>query len=190
MLELDCAAPCTSDHPWREQQYGRFRANPLLAGPASPATALPILAVAAGYDPLQLSVALADLPICLLVRLRAGRCFDADPTSQPQTGRPRRPGANCVGADATTWSTPRAPPYVGSPARTRQNSADGHRVGPQASAFRLPHAAGSSRERSHGYRTTSGTQPPGASNPCSRLHGSRACIRHGQGPRLRAGGIG
>ena len=46
----------------------------------------PIFTFDAGYDPIQLSLALADQPVGLLVRLRAGRCFYADPTSQPQTG--------------------------------------------------------------------------------------------------------
>jgi DDE superfamily endonuclease len=44
---------------------------------------LPIFTFDAGYDAVQLSLALADLPLGLLVRLRAGRCFYADPTSQP-----------------------------------------------------------------------------------------------------------
>lgn len=72
----------------------------------SSATPLPIFTFDAGYDPFQLSLALADLPLCLLVRLRAGRCFYADPTSQPQTGRPRRHGAKFVCDDSTTWPVP------------------------------------------------------------------------------------
>jgi hypothetical protein len=77
-------------------------------GQASPATLLPIFTFDAGYDPVQLSLALADLPVCLLVRLRAGRCFYADPTSQPPTGRPRRHGAKFIGDDPATWPTPSA----------------------------------------------------------------------------------
>ncbi len=73
---------------------------------ASSATPLPIFTFDAGYDPVQLSLALDDLPVCLLVRLRAGRCFYADPTSQPQIGRPRRHGAKVVCDDPTTWPTP------------------------------------------------------------------------------------
>ncbi len=60
-------------------------------GPHAPGASLPIFTFDAGYDPIQLSLALGDLPIGLLVRLRAGRCFSADPTSQPQTGRPAAP---------------------------------------------------------------------------------------------------
>ena len=49
---------------------------------------------------------MTDEPVCLLVRLRAGRCFYADPTSQPQTVRPRRHGAKFVCDDPTTWPEP------------------------------------------------------------------------------------
>jgi hypothetical protein len=80
-------------------------------GQAAPATLAPptpplIFTFDAGYDPLQLSLAVADLPICLLVRLRAGRCFYADPTAQPQTGRPRRHGAKFVCDDPRSWPAP------------------------------------------------------------------------------------
>jgi DDE superfamily endonuclease len=56
-----------------------------------PPAHIPIFTSDAGYDAVQLSLALADLPVGLLVRLRAGRCFYADPDRQPPTGRPRRP---------------------------------------------------------------------------------------------------
>lgn len=75
-------------------------------GQAPPAPPLPIFTFDAGDDPVHLSLALDDLPVCLLGRLRAGRCFSADPTSQPQTGRPRRHGAKFVCDDPTTWPTP------------------------------------------------------------------------------------
>jgi hypothetical protein len=79
------------------------------APPAVPASApLPIFSFAAGYDAVQLSLALAREPICLLVRVRAGRCFYADPTTQPKPGRPRRHGAKFVCDDATTWPEPTA----------------------------------------------------------------------------------
>jgi DDE superfamily endonuclease len=66
----------------------------------------PIFSFDAGYDSVQLALALADTPICLLVRLRAGRCFYADPTIQPKTGRPRRHGAKFICADPATWPEP------------------------------------------------------------------------------------
>jgi hypothetical protein len=66
----------------------------------------PICSFDAGYDWVQLSLALADQPVGLLVRLRAGRCFDADATAQPPIGRPRRHGAKFGCADPTTWPEP------------------------------------------------------------------------------------
>ena len=76
--------------------------------PVAPNALLPIFTFDAGYDTVQLSLALADAPVGLLVRLRAGRCFYADPTAQPTTGRPRRHGAKFVCADPTTWPEPTA----------------------------------------------------------------------------------
>ena len=75
---------------------------------APPATTLPIFTFDAGYEPIQLSQALADLRVGLLIRLRAGRCFYADPTSQPPTGRPRRHGAKFACDDPATWPAPTA----------------------------------------------------------------------------------
>jgi DDE superfamily endonuclease len=73
------------------------------APPANRASApLPIFSFDAGYDAVQLSLALADAPVCLLVRLRSGRCFYADPTSQLAIGRPRRHGAKFVCDDPAT----------------------------------------------------------------------------------------
>jgi DDE superfamily endonuclease len=68
----------------------------LRQAPVAPEAPAPIFSFDAGYDAVQLSLALADAPVGLLVRLRAGRCFYADPTAQPATGRPRRHG--------TKWS--------------------------------------------------------------------------------------
>src|SRR5260221_484209 len=62
-----------------------------------------ICSFVAGYDSVPITLDLADTPICLLVRMRAGRCFYADPTSQPPTGRPRRHGAKFVCDVPTTW---------------------------------------------------------------------------------------
>lgn len=76
------------------------------APPTTTNTPLPIFSFDAGYDAVQLSLALADAPVSLLIRLRAGRCFYADPTAQPTTGRPRRHGAKFVCADPTTWPEP------------------------------------------------------------------------------------
>jgi hypothetical protein len=76
------------------------------APPTPAGAALPIFSFDAGYDSVQVSLALADEPACLLVRLRAGRCFSADPMYQLPTGRPRRHGAKFVCDDPTTWPAP------------------------------------------------------------------------------------
>ena len=77
------------------------------APPAPPlGVSPPIFSFDAGYDAVQLSLALAAEPVCLLVRLRAGRCFYADPIGQLPTGRPRRHGAKFVCDDPTTWPEP------------------------------------------------------------------------------------
>jgi hypothetical protein len=66
----------------------------------------PLFAFDAGYDPVPLSLGLADTRAAILVRLRGDRCFYADPTSQPRTGRPRCHGAKSVCADPATWPPP------------------------------------------------------------------------------------
>lgn len=66
----------------------------------------PIFTFDAGYDAVQLGLALSDLPVDLLVRLRAGRCFYADPRTQAHTGRPRRHGTKFVCDDPLTWPNP------------------------------------------------------------------------------------
>jgi hypothetical protein len=78
------------------------------APPAAADGSAPIFSFDAGYDSVQLSLALADQAICLLVRLRSGRCFYADPTGQLPTGRPRRHGNKFVCQDPATWPAPTA----------------------------------------------------------------------------------
>jgi hypothetical protein len=67
----------------------------------------------AGYDPETLARALGDLDgarVAVLVRLRSGRCFYAEPRPQvrPQGGRPRSHGAKFACADERTWWAPTA----------------------------------------------------------------------------------
>ena len=69
-------------------------------------TSMPIVSFDAGYDAVQRGVALADEPVCLLVRLRSGRCFYAVPSPMPTGGRPRRHGTKFVCDDPTTWPHP------------------------------------------------------------------------------------
>jgi hypothetical protein len=72
---------------------------------------VPLCVFDAGYDPESLVRALGDLDgerIAVLVRLRSGRCFYADPDRQPRTGRPRRHGRKFACADPATWWSPTA----------------------------------------------------------------------------------
>jgi DDE superfamily endonuclease len=56
---------------------------------------VPLVVFDAGYDSAQLTLDLAEARVAVLVRLRADRCFYADPPPRPpgSTGRPRRHGA-------------------------------------------------------------------------------------------------
>lgn len=67
----------------------------------------PLFTFDAGYDPVQLTQ-VVPATAAILVRLRSDRCFYADPTTQPVTGRPRRHGHKFVCADPTTWLPPTA----------------------------------------------------------------------------------
>jgi DDE superfamily endonuclease len=71
---------------------------------------IPLFVFDAGYDSAQLTLDLADARVAVLVRLRADRCFYADPPPPPagKTGRPRRHGAKFNCADPTTWPAPTA----------------------------------------------------------------------------------
>jgi hypothetical protein len=70
---------------------------------------VPLFVFDAGYDPTGLGLGLSDQPAAILVRLRQGRCFYADPppvAPSPQGGRPRRHGAKLDTGDPATWPTP------------------------------------------------------------------------------------
>src|SRR5215212_8379369 len=72
---------------------------------------VPLVAFDGGYDSAQLTLDLAEARVAVLVRLRADRCFYADPppaARSPKGGRPRRHGAKFAFADPTTWPTPAA----------------------------------------------------------------------------------
>ena len=67
---------------------------------------VPIFVFDAGYDSVELALSLGDARAAVLVRLRAGRCFYANPTHRAETGRPPRHGQKFVCADPTTWLAP------------------------------------------------------------------------------------
>jgi hypothetical protein len=71
---------------------------------------VPLVVFDAGYDSAQLTLDLAEADAAVLVRLRADRCFYADPPPRPpgSTGRPRRHGAKFNCADPATWPVPTA----------------------------------------------------------------------------------
>jgi DDE superfamily endonuclease len=78
---------------------------------------LPLFVFDAGYDPVQLARALdlggGGTTAAVLVRLRSGRCFYADPppyagTASGRGGRPRRHGAKFTCDQPPTWWAPDA----------------------------------------------------------------------------------
>ena len=71
----------------------------------------PFFVFDAGYDSAQLTPGLEQLPVAILVRLRADRCFYADPpptAPSPKGGRPRIHGAKFACKDPATWPAPTA----------------------------------------------------------------------------------
>src|SRR5215207_9549820 len=74
-----------------------------------PERALPLFVFDAGYDSAQLTHGVERLPGAILVRLRADRCFYADPPPtrpSPTGGRPRTHGAKFACKDPATWPIP------------------------------------------------------------------------------------
>jgi hypothetical protein len=72
---------------------------------------IPLFVFDAGYDSAQVTQGLSEVPVAVLVRLRADRCFYADPpsaTPSPQGGRPRIHGAKFACKDPATWPGPAA----------------------------------------------------------------------------------
>ena len=69
---------------------------------------LPLFVFDAGYDPVQLQQGLQGDCAQILVRLRAGRCFYADPPPPKRTGRPPRHGPKLDTKDPQTWPIPTA----------------------------------------------------------------------------------
>ena len=71
--------------------------------------AAPLFVFDAGYDPVKVQRALEGSSCQILIRLRAGRRFFADPSlagPPAPTGRPRRHGPKMKCADPSTWPQP------------------------------------------------------------------------------------
>src|SRR4051795_8443635 len=69
--------------------------------------AVPMFVFDAGYDPIALTVEMADLPVAILARIRCDRVFSAAPTPVPsRLGRPPRHGARFLCADPASWPAP------------------------------------------------------------------------------------
>jgi hypothetical protein len=116
-----------------------------------PTDPVPLFAFDAGYDPIGLTVDLADVRTQLVVRIRDDRVFYRDPPQRAPgaKGRPPRHGAAFRCADPTTWGKPDATHTAADPAygQVRVSSWSGlhprlaHR-GRWAGAQRLPIVTG------------------------------------------------
>jgi DDE superfamily endonuclease len=70
---------------------------------------IPLFVFDAGYDPVKVHQGLEGSPCQILLRLRAGRRFYADPSlagPPAHTGRPRRHGPKMKCADPSAWPQP------------------------------------------------------------------------------------
>jgi DDE superfamily endonuclease len=88
-----------------EQIEGLLGRSPMGGG------GVPLFVFDAGYDPVKLQQGLEGLACQILVRLRAGRCFYADPSLAgvpASTGRPRRHGPKMKCSEPGTWPKPSA----------------------------------------------------------------------------------
>ena len=95
-------------HPLDDTDQHAARQIRALLGRLPAGGPVPWFVFDAGYDSAQLTLDLVDAGVVVLVRLRADRCFYADPPPRPPgaTGRPRRHGAKFAFTDPTTWPVP------------------------------------------------------------------------------------
>ncbi len=99
-------------HPAQEVNALAAKQVEGLLGRSPMGDGVPLFVFDAGYDPVKLQQALEGCPCQILVRLRAGRCFYADPSllvgPPALTGRPRRHGPKMKCNDPSTWPEPSA----------------------------------------------------------------------------------
>jgi hypothetical protein len=96
-------------HPTENANAAAAEQVAALVARLAPSCGVPLFVFDAGYDPVQLTQALAGVPAATLVRLRSDRCFYADPPPadrSPHGGRPRVHGAKLACKDPATWPTP------------------------------------------------------------------------------------
>jgi hypothetical protein len=95
--------------PDRETNMAAAEQIKALLGRSRGEGALPLFVFDAGYDPVKLQQGLEGSACQILVRLRAGRCFYADPSLSERPanpGRPRRHGPKMKSSDPSTWPEP------------------------------------------------------------------------------------
>ena len=111
-LDVERVPPSANVNPTALAQIRRLlpRLPAGRAGGEGPPGQVPVFVFDAGYDPVQLTRGAGDLAAGLLVRLRATRCFYADPPppAPGQIGRRRQHGAKFACADPASWPTPDA----------------------------------------------------------------------------------
>ena len=86
--------------------------------PRLPASgAIPLFVFDAGYDPVQLTLDLADIRVATLVRLRKDRCFyaDPDPATVARMGRPPQHGHKFDCTAPASWLFPTAELHTADP---------------------------------------------------------------------------
>jgi hypothetical protein len=96
-------------HPDRETNMAAAEQVKALLGRSQGEGAVPLFVFDAGYDPVKLQQGLGGSACQILVRLRAGRCFYADPSLSERPanpGRPRRHGPKMKSSDPSTWPEP------------------------------------------------------------------------------------
>src|ERR671911_2671689 len=98
-------------HPMEDANMVAVEQVKGLLGRLGKEASLPLFVFDAGYDPVKVQQGLEGCPCQILLRLRAGRRFYADPSlagPPARTGRPRRHGPKMKCSDASTWPEPSA----------------------------------------------------------------------------------
>jgi DDE superfamily endonuclease len=103
-LEVRRVAPGENSH---EVAVAQIRALLRRQGPSE---AIPLFVFDAGYDPVPLTLALAEEPVAVLVRMRSDRCFFGEPPHKAKVGSccgpPFRHGAKFDCKQPATWPAP------------------------------------------------------------------------------------